>query len=158
MLPSLGLGCPGPLQGLYSLKIPPPSYLWCWKSCTHSRQLFRVNSQSGQCPGRLEARSEACSALSLKPKQDYIFNFLSNSLNINWLYVKLQVLFCREISVWFSFFWISCCFTPFNKFIHFSFVSWVNRTLIYILRCLLCANTHCFLLTPLSLNGLIFIM
>ena len=33
------------------------------------------HSQSGQCPGRLEARSEACSALSLKPKQDYSFNF-----------------------------------------------------------------------------------
>ena len=28
------------------------------------------HSQSGQCPGRLEARSEACSAWSLKPKQD----------------------------------------------------------------------------------------
>ena len=27
------------------------------------------------CPGRLEAGSEACSALSLKPKQDYLFNF-----------------------------------------------------------------------------------
>ena len=33
------------------------------------------HSQSGQCPGRLEATSEACSALSLKPKQDYLFNF-----------------------------------------------------------------------------------
>ena len=28
--------------------------------------------QSGQCPGRLEVRSEACSALSLKPKQGYL--------------------------------------------------------------------------------------
>ena len=28
------------------------------------------HSQSGLCPGRLDARSEACSALSLKPKQD----------------------------------------------------------------------------------------
>ena len=33
------------------------------------------HSQSGQCPGRLEARSEACSALSLKPKPDYSFHF-----------------------------------------------------------------------------------
>ena len=32
-------------------------------------------SQSGHCPHRLEARSEACSALSLKPKQDYFFFF-----------------------------------------------------------------------------------
>ena len=118
---------------------------------------YSVNSQSGQCPSRLEARSEACSALSLKPKQDYLFNFPSNSLNINWLYVILQALFCREICVWFSFFWISSCFTPFNKFIHFSSVSWVNSTLMYILRCLLCASTHC-LLTRLSLKGSVSIM
>ena len=32
-------------------------------------------SQSGQYPGRLEARSETCSALSLKPKLDDSFNF-----------------------------------------------------------------------------------
>ena len=82
--------------------------------------------------------------------QTRLFNFPSNSLNINWLYVILQELFCHEISVWFSFFWISCCFIPFNKFIHFSFVSWVNSTLIYILRCLLCANTRCFLLTSIT--------
>ena len=43
----------------------------------HSQQTqhHHHHSQSGQCPGRLEARSEACSALSLKPKQDYSFNF-----------------------------------------------------------------------------------
>ena len=35
----------------------------------HSQQaLTPGHSQSGQCPGRLEARSEACFALSLKPK------------------------------------------------------------------------------------------
>ena len=33
------------------------------------------HSQSGQCPRRLEARSEDCCVLSLKPKQDYSFNF-----------------------------------------------------------------------------------
>ena len=32
------------------------------------------HSQSGQCPGRLEARSEAYSVLSLKPKQDYLIS------------------------------------------------------------------------------------
>ena len=32
------------------------------------------HSQSGQCPGRLEARSEACSASSVKPKQDYLIS------------------------------------------------------------------------------------
>ena len=61
MLLSLGLDWPGPLQGLNNLKIPPPDYLWC--------------CMSGHCPDRLEARSEAYSALSLKPKQDYLFNF-----------------------------------------------------------------------------------
>ena len=46
----------------------------------HSQQaLTPGHSQSGQCPGRLEARSEACSALSLKPKQDYLFNFPNTS-------------------------------------------------------------------------------
>ena len=38
----------------------------------HSQQTV---TQSGQCPGRLEARSETHSALSLKPEQDYLFNF-----------------------------------------------------------------------------------
>ena len=38
------------------------------------------HSQSGQCPGRLEARSEACFALSLKPKQDYLISLTIPSL------------------------------------------------------------------------------
>ena len=71
MLLSLGLGWPGPLQALNNLKIPPPSYLRCCSLALTAGS----HSQSGQCPGRLEARSEACSALSLKPKQDYLFNF-----------------------------------------------------------------------------------
>ena len=33
------------------------------------------HSQSEQGPGRLKARFEAYSALSLKPEQDYLFNF-----------------------------------------------------------------------------------
>ena len=57
--------------GLKNLKISPPSYLRCCKACISAGS----RSQSGQCPGRLEARSEACSALSLQPKQDYLFNF-----------------------------------------------------------------------------------
>ena len=41
----------------------------------HSQQVAIHNhSQLRQCPGRLEARSEACSALSLKPKQDYLIS------------------------------------------------------------------------------------
>ena len=50
--------------------------LGLWPSSRESRlQKGRLaltggsHSQSGQCPGRLEARSEACSALSLKAKQ-----------------------------------------------------------------------------------------
>ena len=34
-----------------------------------------LHLQPGHFPGRLEARSEAYSILSLKPKQDYLFNF-----------------------------------------------------------------------------------
>ena len=36
------------------------------------------HSQSEQPPGMLEAKSETCSALSLKPEQDYLFNFPNN--------------------------------------------------------------------------------
>ena len=43
---------------------------------SHSQQaLTPSHSQAGQCPGRREARSEAGSALSLKPREDYLFNF-----------------------------------------------------------------------------------
>ena len=37
------------------------------------------HSQSGQCPGRWDARSEACSALTLKP-EDYLFNFPNKNI------------------------------------------------------------------------------
>ena len=48
----------------------------------HSQQVVTPShSQLGQCPGRLEARSEACSALSLKPKRDYSFNFPNTRLS-----------------------------------------------------------------------------
>ena len=73
MLLSPGLSWPDPLQGLNNLKIHPLSDLWCSKSCTYIRQ--SGHSQSGWCPNRLETSSEACSALSLKPRQDYLSNF-----------------------------------------------------------------------------------
>ena len=44
----------------------------------HSQQAVRALTVRA-CPGRLEARSEACSALSLKPIKDYIFNFPNKS-------------------------------------------------------------------------------
>ena len=41
----------------------------------HSQQtVTQSHSWPGQCPGRLEVRSEACFALSLKPKQDYLIS------------------------------------------------------------------------------------
>ena len=48
------------------------------------------HSQSGQCPGRLEARSEACSALSLKPKQDYLISLRVSST----LIYRIGILTC----------------------------------------------------------------
>ena len=68
MLLSLGLSWPGPLQGLNNFKIHPPS--------TYGAARLALTAggegtpRTGQCPGRLEARSEACSAFSLKPEQD----------------------------------------------------------------------------------------
>ena len=53
MLLSLELGWPGLLQCLNNLKISSPSYLWCCKSCTHTRQSLPVR---------------ACSAFPLKPQ------------------------------------------------------------------------------------------
>ena len=47
MLLSLGLGWPGPLQGLNNLKILPPSYLWYYKSCTNIRQSLLVTPSLG---------------------------------------------------------------------------------------------------------------
>ena len=65
---------PGAQQSQDSSPPPPPSYLWGF--VLHSQQTVPPSHfQSRQCPGRLEARSEAHSALSLKPKQDYLFNF-----------------------------------------------------------------------------------
>ena len=64
---------------------PPPGAQQSQDFCTilsvvlqvwHSQQaVTHSHSNSGQHPGRLEARSEACCALLLKPKQDYLFNF-----------------------------------------------------------------------------------
>ena len=63
----LGLGWPDPLQGPNDLKVHPLSYLWCHKACTQQAvRSLTVRAVSRQ----LEARSEACSDLSLKPKQD----------------------------------------------------------------------------------------
>ena len=71
----MGFGWPGHFQGLNNLKISLPSYLWCCKSCTYTRQSLPVTPSQDSVPGRLEARSESCSALSLKSKQDYLCKF-----------------------------------------------------------------------------------
>ena len=70
-----GLGWLSPLQGFNNLKIPPPIISLVLQILHSQQAVTHSHSQSGQYPDRLEARSEACSALSLKPKQDYSFNF-----------------------------------------------------------------------------------
>ena len=71
---------PGAQQSQDSFPPPPPSYLWGF--VLHSQlTVLPSHFQSGQCPGRLEARSEAHSALSLKPKQDYFKNFPNSLLD-----------------------------------------------------------------------------
>ena len=52
MLLRPGSGWPDLLQGLNNLKIPPPSYLWCCKSCTRSMPSLTVTpSQSSVLAG-----------------------------------------------------------------------------------------------------------
>ena len=71
MLLGLGLGWPDPLQGLNNLKTISSmvqQVLYSQQAVTHS------HPRSGQSPGSLEARSESCSALPLKPKQDYLIS------------------------------------------------------------------------------------
>ena len=73
MLLSLGIGWSDSLQGLNNLKTLLVSMML---QGFHSKQAFRVLTvrtvTHSQCPGRLKARPEACSALSLKLKQDYV--------------------------------------------------------------------------------------
>ena len=74
MLPSLGLGCPGPFQGLYSLKIPPPilsmvlEVLPSQQAVTQSQLTIRALSRQV----RSKVRGLLCFT---KPQQDYLFNF-----------------------------------------------------------------------------------
>ena len=70
MLLSLELGWPGPPQGLNNLKIS-PHFIY---GAANLALTAGSHSQSHRSPGRLEARSEACSALFLKPKQDYLIS------------------------------------------------------------------------------------
>ena len=60
MLLSLELAWPGPLQGLNNLKIPPPSYLRCFKSCTHSRQALTVTVRAVLGQVRSKVRGLLC--------------------------------------------------------------------------------------------------
>ena len=61
----------------------------------HSQQaVIHSHSQSGQCPGRLEARSVACSALSLNPKQGCLFNFPNRehwALKSRWCHLRVRI-------------------------------------------------------------------
>ena len=67
MLLSLGLDWPSPLRGSTISRFLPRIIYGA-----ASLALTKAVTQSGHCPDRLEARSEAYSALSLKPKQDYL--------------------------------------------------------------------------------------
>ena len=58
MLPSLGLGCPGPLQGSTVSRFL-PHLIYGAGSLALTAGSHSESTQSGQCPGRLEARSEA---------------------------------------------------------------------------------------------------
>ena len=79
----------------------------CYDQCVPSTILSKVlevlhpqwafthtHYQSGQYPGRLESRSEACSALSLNPKQDYLFNFPNRqhwALKSRWCHLRVRI-------------------------------------------------------------------
>ena len=64
-----------PAQGLNNLKISP--HFIC--GVASLALTAGSHSQSHSSPGRLEARSEFCSALSLKPKQDYLISLTPSS-------------------------------------------------------------------------------
>ena len=59
-------------------------------------------SQLGHCPHSLEARSETCSALSLKPKQDYFLKISLTPLSVSlWKYSEFML--CAHLGfVYFS--------------------------------------------------------
>ena len=63
----------GPLQGP-NFKIPPPFYLSCCKSCTHSRQSLPVTPSQGSVQ---QVRNKVRGPLSFvsEAKQNYLFNF-----------------------------------------------------------------------------------
>ena len=68
----------------------------------HSQKTVTVSdSPSRQCPGRLEARSKACSALSLKPKQDFLISLPSTSIVPHlWTHTSLDgVVLSRNLSL-----------------------------------------------------------
>ena len=63
-------------------------------------------SQSGYCPHRLEARSETCTALSLRPKQDYFLKISLTPLSVS-LWKCSEFMLCAHLgfvhfSTWMS--------------------------------------------------------
>ena len=58
--------------GAWLAKLPQGAFFFQPLSYGATRLALTAGShlQPGQCPGGLQVRSEACSALSLKPKQD----------------------------------------------------------------------------------------
>ena len=70
MLLSWGLVGQTPFRGSTVSRL---SHLWCSKSCTQSRQLLTVTHDQGRVQG-VQKQGESCSALPLKPKQDYLIS------------------------------------------------------------------------------------
>ena len=96
MLLSLGLGWPGPLQGLNNLKIRPPPCLWCHESCAHGRQSLTGRAVFRQVRSRV--RSLLC-CIS-KAYQDYLISLT------HWLYawplLGIACVCCFLLEHWFS--------------------------------------------------------
>ena len=74
-----------PHPGAQQSQDPSPVLSKAWQVLRSQQAATHCPSQSGQCPARLEARSEACAALSPKPKQDYSFNFPNRGRLLNWV-------------------------------------------------------------------------
>lgn len=113
----LRLGCPDPPRGSQQSQDSYPIL-----SLVRSQQGGRAFTVQG--PGRLEARWEACSALSPKPKGDYLFNFPHNCAAFttvkfwNILSIQTETLFPLLVlsppSWWPPIYFLSMCFCLFQ--------------------------------------------
>ena len=85
-----GLQWPHPASGAQQSQDLSPTFSMVLQVLHSQQAVIHNHSQLGQCPGRLESRSEACSALSLKPKQDYLISLRVSST----LIYRIGILTC----------------------------------------------------------------